>query len=539
MRVEHFLDDSTRRFPDKLALLSGERRITYSQLHAMADRLAAGLRWQGVARGDRVVIFLDNSVEAVVSLFASLKAGAVFTLINPTTKHDKLAFVLNNCRAKAVITHDRLLTVAAPAIAQAPSVATTVVADLTEKPALPAQIDLHTLMTLAPTTALPHPGIDIDLAMIIYTSGSTGFPKGVMMTHQNIVAAATSITTYLQNTPDDIILNVLPLSFDYGLYQILMSAMVGATVVLEKSFTFPILILQQLHRQQVTGLPIVPTMAAILLQMKDLAPGAFPQLRYITNTAAALPPAHIQRLQKLFPTTRIYSMYGLTECKRCTYLPPEQLPLRPASVGIAIPNTEVYVVDDQGQKVPPGVVGELVIRGAHVMKGYWENPQATDRVLRPGPHPWEKVLHTGDLFNTDDDGYLYFVGRKDDIIKTRGEKVSPKEVENVLYALPGVREAAVVGVPDPILGSAIKAVIVPAQHGCLTEREVLLHCALHLEDLMVPKTVEFRPELPKTDSGKISRRQVQAQELQRSHPSPASAFESPIPSLTPTREPSL
>jgi acyl-CoA synthetase (AMP-forming)/AMP-acid ligase II len=234
----------------------------------------------------------------------------------------------------------------------------------------------------------------------------------------------------------------------------------------------------------------------------------FPALRYITNTAAALPPAHIARLQELFPATRIFSMYGLTECKRCTYLPPEELPRRPGSVGIAIPGTEAYVVDEQGRRAPPGAVGELVIRGAHVMKGYWADPQATERVLRAGPFPWEKVLHTGDLFRTDEDGYLYFVGRKDDIIKSRGEKVSPKEVENVLYELPGLREAAVVGVPDPVLGMAIKAVVVTDPDYALSERDVIRHCAARLEDFMVPKTVEFRASLPKSDNGKISRSRV-------------------------------
>jgi len=348
--------------------------------------------------------------------------------------------------------------------------------------------------------------------MLVYTSGSTGFPKGVMMTHQNVVAAATSITTYLENTPDDIVLNVLPISFDYGLYQVLMAMKAGATLVLEKSFAFPQAIFNRMKEEKVTGLPLVPTMAALILGMKDLKPADFPDLRYLTNTAAALPPAHILRLQELFPAARLYSMYGLTECKRCTYLPPAELKHRPSSVGIAIPGTEAYVVDETGARVPNGGTGELVIRGAHVMKGYWENPEATDKALKPGPFPWEKVLYTGDLFRTDEEGFLYFVGRKDDIIKSRGEKVSPKEVENVLYALPGIREAAVVGAPDPILGMAIKAVVALVPGSDLTEQNIIRHCAKHLEDFMVPKIVEFRDELPKTESGKISRRLVGALE---------------------------
>jgi len=510
MRVETFLDNSARLFPQKEALIVGESRVSYADLNDQANQLAQALRQRGVERGDRVIVFLDSSVEAVASIFGILKAGAVFSVVNPTTKADKLAYILNNCRAKAVITRAQLLSIAAEAVAESPSVAFTLVAGSAEPPANPGGVAWQEALSAAPCEPPANPGIDIDLAMVIYTSGSTGFPKGVMMTHHNIVAAATSITTYLENTADDIILSVLPLSFDYGLYQVLMSVKMGATVILENSFAFPYVILQKIEQERVTGFPLVPTIAAILLQMKDLQPGRFPRLRYITNTAAALPPAHIARLQELFPTTRIYSMYGLTECKRCTYLPPEELKNRPGSVGIAIPNTEVYIVDENGERVGPGVVGELVVRGAHVMKGYWEKPEETAERLRPGPYPWEMALYTGDLFRMDEEGFLYFVGRKDDIIKTRGEKVSPKEVENVLYALEGVKEAAVIGVPDPILGQAIKAVIVLGEGVSLTERDVLRHCAQHLEDFMIPKSVEFRDELPKTDSGKIRRRAVEA-----------------------------
>lgn len=506
MRVERFLGDSAKRFPDKVALVAGAERLTYAELDRRSDRLAAALARAGIARHDRVIVFMDNCWEAVVAIFAVLKAGAVFSPINPSTKADKLAYVLNNCRAAGIVTQSRLIGVAAEAAAKAPSVRVNVVAGSPEVPAIPGGVSFE--QALAADGALPFAGIEIDLAMLVYTSGSTGFPKGVMMTHQNVVAAATSITTYLENTAEDIILNVLPISFDYGLYQVLMAVKVGATLVLEKSFAFPQKILDKARSERVTGLPLVPTMAAILLQMRDLAPGALPGLRYITNTAAALPPAHILRLQELFPTTRLYSMYGLTECKRCTWLPPRHLRERIGSVGIAIPGTEAYVVDEAGERVGADVIGELVIRGPHVMKGYWENPEATDRALRPGPFPWEKVLYTGDLFRTDEGGFLYFVGRKDDIIKTRGEKVSPKEIENVLYAIPGVREAAVIGVPDPILGMALKAVLVIEPESGLTEADIIRHCARNLEDYMVPKSVEFRTELPKTESGKISRRQV-------------------------------
>ena len=490
MRVESFLLESARRFPGKTALVAGATRLTYAELAARAGGLAAELRRKNVCRGDRVVVFLQNSAEAVISVFGTLMAGGTFSVVNPSTKADKLAYILNNCTAKALITEPRLAEIASKARAEAPTVGATIT----------------TPFAFADAPAPGFAGIDLDVAMIVYTSGSTGFPKGVTMTHANIVAAAGSITTYLESSADDIVLSVLPLAFDYGLYQALMCAKVGATLILEKSFAFPQVILQKLNSEQVTGFPLVPTMAALLLQMKDLRPGMFPSLRYVTNTAAALPKAHIQRLRELFPTTRLFSMYGLTECKRCTYLPPEELDRRPESVGVAIPGTEAYVVDEHGERVPHGVVGELVIRGAHVMKCYWADEAATNRALKPGPHPWEKVLYTGDLFRMDADGFLYFVGRKDDIIKTRGEKVSPKEVENVLYELAGIREACIIGVPDPILGHAIKA-IVAADDG-ITEADVIRHCRARLEDFMVPATVEFRGQLPKSENGKIARKEL-------------------------------
>jgi long-chain acyl-CoA synthetase len=491
VRVERYLWQAASRFPEKAALVAGDTRASYAELADRAAGLALELKRRGLRRGERVVLFLHNSIDTVAGVFGVLAAGGVFSVVNPSTKADKLAYILNNARASALITEPRLAAVASEAAAQAPSVTTTLVAPFPFADA-----------------ARPVGGIDLDLAMIVYTSGSTGFPKGVMMTHANIDAAAGSITAYLESRADDVVLSVLPMAFDYGLYQALMCAKVGATLVLEKSFTYPALVLERLRAEKVTGLPLVPTLAAMLLQMKHLQAGQFPHLRYLTNTAAALPPAHIQRLRQLFPQAKLYSMYGVTECKRCTWLPPEQLDARPSSVGIPIPGTEAWIVDEAGERVPPGSVGELVIRGPHVMKGYWENEEATRRALRPGPYAWEKVLHTGDLFRADDEGYLYFVARLDDIIKTRGEKVSPREVENCLYEIAGVREAAVVGVPDAVLGSAIKAVIAADPDAGLTERDVVRHCAARLEDFMVPKQVEFRGELPKSENGKIARWQI-------------------------------
>ncbi len=513
MRVEDFLKHTARRLPNKCALVADGVRLSYGELDAASDRLAACFAQEGIEPGDRIIIFMSNRLEAVIAIFAAQKAGAVFSPVNPSTKADKLAFILNNCEARAVVTEARLAGVAAEAASSAPSVQLAVCVGDKGRRIAPRTLSFEKALDAAGGT-ISDPGINIDLSMLIYTSGSTGVPKGVMMTHLNVVTAARSITTYLKKSEDDIVLTVLPISFDYGLYQILMAASTGATLVLEKSFAFPYAILERLEQERATGFPLVPTMAAMILKMQDLKPGAFPHLRFITNTAAALPVAHITALQRLFPDTEIYSMYGLTECKRCTYLPPEQLRQRPGSVGIAIPGTQAFVVDDDGKRLPAGQTGELVIRGAHVMKGYGNNATATQKALKPGPLPGENLLHTGDLFRADDEGFLYFVGRKDDIIKSRGEKVAPKEVEAVLHEMPEVSEAVVIGVPDPILGLKVHAVVVPAGDSTPDERQVLRHCRQHLEDFAVPGSVEFRRELPKTANGKIDRAKIEAQSLE-------------------------
>jgi acyl-CoA synthetase (AMP-forming)/AMP-acid ligase II len=400
------------------------------------------------------VIYLENSIEAVLSIFATLKAGGVFVVVNSSTKIDKLTYILNNCRAKGIVCSEMRLKEVVSRAAQLPHAAFAIVTGQRLEQGQTSSLNVASFeQCLADSKPFPRPrkqNIDVDLAALVYTSGSTGDPKGVMLTHLNMVSAATSITTYLENRQDDVILNVLPLAFDYGLYQVLMGFKIGGTVVLERSFAYPHAVLEKVKQEKVTGWPVVPTIAAMLLQM-DLSKYDLSSLRYLTNTAAALPTHHIVKLRSLFPQAKLFSMYGLTECKRVSYLPPDQLDSRPGSVGRGMPNEEVYIVDAEGNRVGPGVVGELVVRGSNVMKGYWELPEATERVLKPGPVYGEKVLYTGDLFRMDDEGFLYFVGRKDDIIKSRGEKVSPKEVENAISGLDGVAEVAVIGVPDDIL----------------------------------------------------------------------------------------
>lgn len=329
-----------------------------------------------------------------------------------------------------------------------------------------------------------------------------------MSAHHDMVFAARAIAEYLENSATDVIFCSLSLSFTYGLYQLLTAMLVGATLVLERNFAFPATALEIIEHERVTGFPGVPTMFALLRNFGGLAHYDLGSLRYITNAAAPLALDHIHTLRAIFPQAKFYSMYGQTECKRACYLPPEELDRRPGSVGIPLPGTETYIVDEADRRVPPGITGELVLRGAHLMRGYWGQPAETAKRLRPGPTPGEAVLYTGDLFRADEEGFLYFVSRQDDIIKSRDRKVSPNEIENALHDLPGVREVAAVGVSDELLGEAIKVFIVPEDGACLDERDVRTFCAQHLEDFMRPKYVEFRAELPKSGNGKTVRKDL-------------------------------
>jgi amino acid adenylation domain-containing protein len=506
--LQDFIADAARRLPDKEALLVAKKRYTYAELDRRASALAHALADLGVGRGDRVIVFADNTVEAYVSFWGVLKANAVVSIVNPMTKEDKLAYYLNDCRATALITDAHLQGVFAPAARRSKHLKSVIVSgafDAGKLEPLPGLVRWEEALAGRPEREPERRCIDIDLAAIVYTSGSTGDPKGVMLTHRNMISAAISISSYLDLREDEVILGVLPMAFDYGLYQMIMCVRAGARLVLERSFSFPAAVLKLMAAERVTGFPGVPTMFAVLAEMKTLKDYDLASIRFVTNTAAALPVKHILMLRDLFPSARIYSMYGLTECKRCTYLPPEDIDAKPTSIGFAIPNTELWLVDENDARVGPGEVGQLVIRGATVMKGYWEKPEATARRLKPGPLPGEQVLYTGDLCRMDEEGYLYFVGRMDDIIKSRGEKVPPKEVEAVLCDIRGVREAAVIGVPDEVLGQAVKAFLVLENGVSMTEKEVQRECAARLENYYVPKHVAFVPDLPKTTTGKIKK----------------------------------
>jgi amino acid adenylation domain-containing protein len=474
----------------------------------MANRLANGFLKYGLKRGERVGIWLGNTLEAVVSIFATVKAGGVFVPLFPGLKLEKLSYILNNCQAAGLVADGRRLS--QQSSSQVANLVSGLKFTVVCRPESLGSVDSDAnclqfgeIQSKCSDVAPTSDNIDLDLACLIYTSGSTGEPKGVMCDHSNVDFAASSIIQYLKNVEQDIILNVLPLSFDYGLYQLLMTFKFGGTLLLENSFAFPASIVEKLEQEHVTGFPGVPTIFAMLLEL-ELDPSRLSNLRYLTNTAAALSLSQVQKIREKFYWATLYSMYGLTETKRTLYLPPEQLALRPGSVGIAIPGTEVWIEDAEGNRLDAGLTGELVVRGRHVMRGYWGDPELSAKRFRPGAVPGERLCYTGDLFRADDEGYLYFVGRTDEIIKSRGEKISPKEIENVLCALDGIKEATVIGVPDSLLGQAVKAfVVVDSQR--VTESSLLAHCRAHLEDLMVPREIEFIEALPRTSSGKVDK----------------------------------
>jgi amino acid adenylation domain-containing protein len=507
--LQGFLADCARRLPGKVALVCGGRRVTYAEVDRQSDALARSLVRRGVRRGDRVAVFGENGVETVVSFWAVLKADAVVSLVNPAVKSDKLAFCLEDLGAVALVTEASLAATFLPAVARSATIATVVVAgelDPADAGRLPGHVSFEeALRAGGEGPALPGAGIDIDLAAIIYTSGSTGEPKGVMLTHRNMLAAAGSVNAYLGNTEDDVILGALPLSFDYGLYQMIMAFAVGARLVLERSFALLPQVMARVEKEGVTAFPCLPTVCALLAEMTTLSRHDLSAVRYVTLSGAALAPRHIELMRRTFPRARIFSMFGLTECKRCTYLPPEDLDRKPGSVGIAIPNTELWLVDENDREVGPNEVGQLVIRGATVMRGYWRDPELTAARLRPGRLPGEVVLYTGDLCRRDEEGYLYFVARMDDVIKCRGEKVAPREVEAALLDIPAVKEAAVVGVPDEVQGAAIKAFVVVDEGASLTEGDVRAECRRRLSASMVPSHVEIVRGLPRTPTGKIDK----------------------------------
>jgi len=508
--LQDFLEHSACRVPGKVALVCGDERWTYAEIESMANRVAWWLGALGLRRGERVVVLCGNRVETVVAFFGVIKAGGIAVVLNPTLKPSRLGFIVNQCQAVGIIGFAKLLR--RPEVMEA-LVSSSLAWWLSEAHETHGRFTPKPFMTLTEVlqsgndARFPRVGIDLDLACLIYTSGSTGEPKGVMCGHDNMVFATRAIAGYLGQTEGDVILSVLPLSFTYGLYQMLTAFLAGGTLVLENSFAYPAEVLSRVPKERITGFPGVPTIYAVLLGM-DLSAFDLSSIRYLTNAAAPLAPETVLEIARRFPKAQFYSMYGQTETARTLYLPPEWVTRKPGAVGVAIPGTEVWIEDEQGRRVERSVVGELVVRGRNVMRGYWGEAEATARRFVPGPWPGERVCRTGDLFRVDDDGLLHFVSRTDDLLKCKGEKVAPREVELVLLQMKGIRQAAVVGVPDPVLGHAVKAVLVAGTEAVPSVAEVLAHCRRYLEDHMVPRLVEFREELPVTANGKVMRKEL-------------------------------
>jgi len=497
------------RHPDKVALVIEGKSYTYAELLDSSLRLAQTLIQRGVEKGDRVAIYMDNTWPCVISIYATLLAGGVFLVVNPQTKADKLEFVLDDSDAKMLLTDAHLSNVFSEAVKANTKLAGIISSgDLSQSEfqlSVPVESFIDVVERsdplLAPVNVIPN-----DLAALIYTSGSTGFPKGVMQTHQSMVFAAWSLIEYQRLTEDHRIMLVLPIAFDYGLYQLLMTMKLGATLIVERSFTFPALIYKRMEEFEANVFPAVPTIFAMMISSHKKKPLSFPTITRITNTAAALPADFIPYLKEIFPNALIYKMYGLTECKRVSYLEPELVDDKPTSVGKAIPGTEIYLMSPEGEAVQPGETGVLYVRGPHVMAGYWKQSELSEKMLKPGKLPGERVLCTQDWFRMDEDGFFYFVGRSDDIIKTRGEKVSPIEVENVLHGVSGIKEAAVIGIPDEVFGQSIKAFVGLEKDADLNDKKIKKHCMSHLENFMLPKEIVFMDELPKTANGKIDKK---------------------------------
>jgi acyl-CoA ligase (AMP-forming) (exosortase A-associated) len=497
---------SARRAGDAPALTYKGTTICYAELWSQVARFAAGLTDMGLQRGERVAVFVDKRIETVVSIFGTSAAGGVFVPVNPVLKGKQVAYILADCSVRVLVTTAERLELIKDDLGETAVEHVIVLGDV---PDSIVGLTLHPWEFFVTERAFADPDvIDIDMAAILYTSGSTGKPKGVVLSHRNLLTGGTSVSQYLGNRPDDVILAALPLSFDAGFSQLTTAFTVGAHVVLI-NYLLARDVVRLCARHRVTGLTCVPPLWIQLVEQEWPA-DATESLRYFANTGGRMPRTTLNKLRAIFPAAKPYLMYGLTEAFRSTYLDPAEVDRRADSIGKAIPNAEILVVRADGTPCEPGEEGELVHRGALVAMGYWNDPARTAERFKPTPGrepgitSTEMAVWSGDMVRTDDDGFLYFVGRKDEMIKTSGYRVSPMEIEEVVYGTGLVRDAVALGVEDPRLGQRIVLIVSPAADELDTD-ELLTKLRQELPLYMVPSDVIVRAELPRSPNNKFDR----------------------------------
>lgn len=500
MLVHDYLIRSASSFPDKAAIVHGKRRLSYSEILSRATGIAAWLRDSGLKKADRVAILNDEPSEYVSSYFGIMMAGGIVVALNSDTSARVLEVQLNRCEASAVITQPRFLKYFQELAPRLPSVR--IIAFTGLMPSKPngakyEYFDLQEALDFSPRV-MPRAS-DSEIAQIIYTSGTTGAPSAVMLRHSNLVANTGSIVKYLKLGDSDSVMAVLPFYYSYGNSVLLTHISVGGSLVVNQNFLYPNTVLEQMASHGVTGFSGVPSTFAILLHKSTVRRSSLPALRYMTQAGGAMAPKLAAEMKSIFPKVDFFVMYGQTEASaRLSYLEPSELLRKAGSIGKAIPGVRLEVLDENGAPVEVGAIGEIVASGDNIMAGYWGEPEKTSRVLRDGR------LWTGDLARVDEEGFLYIVSRKSDIIKSGSHRIHPKEIEEAIAEHPMVHEAAVTGVKDDILGEAIEALVV-LNGGPCTERDILGHCRALLPAHKVPHSVEFVATLPKTSSGKINR----------------------------------
>jgi acyl-CoA synthetase (AMP-forming)/AMP-acid ligase II len=497
--LHQLLGQSAARAPDHPLIAGPKGELSYAEVDRAAGALAAGLRARGVETGRCVALLLPDGPQFIVGYYGILKAGAVVVPLSPDARAESLCALLRRCRAAALITTGKNAKLLAGRLDALPELRLLVSVG-------PAQLEAEGSLRVAEWEETTRDGAycaasaDDDLASVMYTSGTTAQPKGVMLSHRNIVAATRSIVEYLALQPDERMAMVLPFFYSYGLSVLHTHICVGGTICLAGSVAFPAAVLRNIERFCCTGLSGVPSTFARLVHTKAIDKFDVGSLRYLTQAGGPMTPALTQTVLRTFPQARLYVMYGQTEAApRLSYLPPAELGRKLGSVGRAIPGVTLHVVDAEGRPAAPGEVGELVATGPNIMVGYLDDPEETARVLRADG------LHTGDLARVDEEGFIYLVGRQSDMIKAGAHRIGPQEIEQVIEKLPQVAECGVVGVPDELDGEAIAAYVLPAPGAEIGEQEVRKVCFDHLPRYKLPTHVRIVSEMPRTESGKLRR----------------------------------